>query len=71
MRRLALQPFRLGRPTATPDVRILSLRRYPYRLYYTVTAVAVVILHIRHTSRLDPNLGELATEPGRRPARAR
>jgi plasmid stabilization system protein ParE len=59
MQRLALRPFLLGRPTATPEVRLLSLTRYPYRIYYTVTAVAVVILHIRHTARLDPDLGEL------------
>lgn len=59
MRRLARRPFLLGRPTATPDVRILSLTRYPYRIYYSVTAVAVVILHIRHSGRLDPDLGEL------------
>jgi len=31
----------------------------PYRVYYTITAVAVVILHIRHTARIDPDLGEL------------
>jgi hypothetical protein len=37
----------------------LSLTRYPYRIYYTVTAVAVVILHIRRTARLDPEAGEL------------
>ncbi len=59
MRRLALRPFLLGRRTATPGVRILSLRRYPYRVYYTVTEVAVLILHIRHMARLDPDLGEL------------
>jgi plasmid stabilization system protein ParE len=59
MRRLALRPFLLGRRTAIPDVRVLSLTRYPYRMYYTVSEVAVVILHIRHTSRLDPDPGEL------------
>jgi toxin ParE1/3/4 len=59
MRRLALRPFLLGRPTATRDVRLLSLTRYPYRIYYTVTAVAVVILHIRHSARLDPDLSRL------------
>jgi plasmid stabilization system protein ParE len=58
-RRLALQPFLLGRPTSESEIRILSLTRYPYRIYYTVTAAAVVILHIRHTARLDPDLGEL------------
>jgi plasmid stabilization system protein ParE len=59
MRRLALRPFLLGRPTANPAVRLLPLRRYPYRIYYTVTAVAVVILHIRHSARLDPDLSEI------------
>jgi plasmid stabilization system protein ParE len=58
-RRLALQPFLRGRPISDSDIRILSLTRYPYRIYYTVTAVAVVILHIRHSSRLDPDLGGL------------
>lgn len=59
MRRLALRPFLVGRRTANPEVRLLSLTKYPYRIYYTVTAVAVVILHIRHSSRLDPDLSEL------------
>jgi plasmid stabilization system protein ParE len=58
-RRLALQPFLLGRPISGSEIRILSLTRYPYRVYYTVTAVAVVILHVRHSSRLDPDLTEL------------
>jgi plasmid stabilization system protein ParE len=58
-RRLALQPYLLGRPISASEIRILCLTRYPYRIYYTVTAVAVVILHIRHMSRLDPDLGEL------------
>ncbi len=57
-RNLALRPFLLGRPTADPEIRILSLTRYPYRIYYTATAVAVVILHIRHSARLDPDLSE-------------
>src|SRR5262245_21979375 len=59
MQRLALRPFLLGRPTADADIRALSLTRYPYRVYYTVTEVAVVILHIRHSARLDPDLGKL------------
>jgi plasmid stabilization system protein ParE len=58
-RRVALQPFLLGRATSDPEIRILSLTRYSYRMYYTVSEIAVVILHIRHTSRLDPDLGEL------------
>ncbi len=49
MQRLALRPFLLGRRTATPDVRVMSLTRYPYRIFYTVT----------HSSRLDPDLSDL------------
>jgi toxin ParE1/3/4 len=33
------------------DVRVLSLVRYPYRIFYRVGAGTVTILHIRHTSR--------------------
>ena len=58
-RRLALHPFLLGRPISDSEIRILSLTRYPYRIHYTVTAVAVVILHIRHSARLDPDPSDL------------
>jgi toxin ParE1/3/4 len=58
-RRLARHPLRLGRSIRGSDVRILSVTRYPYVIYYTVTAVAVVILHVRHTARRAPDLGEL------------
>ena len=34
-----------------PDVRILSPTKYPYRIYFMTTDMAVVILHIRHTAR--------------------
>jgi plasmid stabilization system protein ParE len=59
MQRLALRPFLLGRRTSTPGVHVLSLRRYPYLVFYTVTEVAVLVLHIRHTTRGAPDLGEL------------
>jgi hypothetical protein len=49
----------LGVKTADPDILYLAPIRYPYRIYYMVTAVAVVILHVRHGSRLDPVLAEL------------
>lgn len=34
-----------------PSVRVVPLVRYPYKIFYTVLADAVQILHIRHTSR--------------------
>ena len=49
----------LGTPTTMVDVRILAPTKYPYRIYYTLTDDAVVILHIRHTSRANPETGEL------------
>ena len=49
----------LGVETAEPGILYLAPIRYPYRIYYTVTAVAVVILHIRHSARLDADLSEL------------
>jgi hypothetical protein len=48
-----------GVETAEPDILYLAPIRYPYRIYCTVTAAAVVILHIRHSSRLDPDLSDL------------
>ena len=49
----------IGVATSEPGIRILPPTRYPYRIYYTVTDVAVVILHIRHSARHDPDLGDL------------
>lgn len=49
----------LGITTSRPDVRILSPTKYPYRIYFTVTDEAVVILHIRHTSRRIKRLDRL------------
>jgi toxin ParE1/3/4 len=39
--------------TDEPGVRVLTLGRYPYRIYYAVDAQAevITILHARHTSR--------------------
>lgn len=50
----------MGVATNKPPIRILPLTRYPYRIYYTLTAEAVVILHIRQTSRPLPDLDDLA-----------
>ena len=47
---------RLGVRTTDPDIRILPPTRYPYRIYYTITDEAVVILHIRHSARRDPGI---------------
>jgi toxin ParE1/3/4 len=37
-----------------PGVRVIPLVRYPYKIFYRVTAEAVEILHIRHDARREP-----------------
>ena len=49
----------IGVATSEPAIRILAPTRYPYRIYYTLTGDAVVVLHIRHSARRDPALGDL------------
>ena len=46
----------LGRATDEPGVRVLTLTRYPYLIFYAVLTDTVVVLHIRHGARepLDP-----------------
>jgi addiction module RelE/StbE family toxin len=39
-----------GYRTEDPDVRVIFVARYPYKIFYRVRD-AVEILHIRHTSR--------------------
>jgi plasmid stabilization system protein ParE len=39
-----------GYRTHNPDVRVIFVARYPYKVFYRVRD-AVEILHIRHTSR--------------------
>jgi toxin ParE1/3/4 len=39
-----------GYRTDDPDVRVIFVTRYPYKIFYRVRDV-VEILHIRHTSR--------------------
>jgi plasmid stabilization system protein ParE len=50
---------RLGVRTSEPDIRVLPPTRYPC-IYYTITADAVVILHVRHSARRDPDFSNLA-----------
>jgi toxin ParE1/3/4 len=47
---LAHQPDS-GYRTDNPEVRVLFVVRYPYKIFYRVRDDAVEILHIRHTSR--------------------
>jgi toxin ParE1/3/4 len=45
----------LGVTTTEPDIRVLPPTRYPYRIYYTTMREAVVVLHVRHSARRDPD----------------
>jgi plasmid stabilization system protein ParE len=56
--RLGKFPY-IGTTTTQSGIRILAPTRYPCRIYYTIADGAVVILHIRHTSRQAPDLDEL------------
>jgi toxin ParE1/3/4 len=52
--RLLTRPL-IGVLTSNPEIRILPPSRYPYRIYYTIQGDDVVILHIRHSARLEPD----------------
>ena len=45
----------IGQATNRAGVRVLKATRYPYRVYYSVRANEVVILHVRHTARQTPD----------------
>jgi toxin ParE1/3/4 len=40
-----------GYRTDNPEVRVMFVVRYPYKIFYRVRDDVVEILHIRHTSR--------------------
>jgi toxin ParE1/3/4 len=37
--------------TDNPNVRVKVVRRYRYKIFYSITGDTVEILHVRHTSR--------------------
>jgi plasmid stabilization system protein ParE len=41
-----------------PEVRVVPLLRYPYRIFYKVHDESVEILHIHHTARLESDMEE-------------
>lgn len=47
----------IGRRTEFHGVRVLSVVRHPYLIYYSIEADKVVIVHIRHGSRDKPDPG--------------
>jgi plasmid stabilization system protein ParE len=45
--------------TQRQNVRVVPLVRYPYLIFYTVTADEVIILHIRHAARAPVEPGDV------------
>ena len=50
---------RRGQATDKADVRRVPVVRYPYAVYFRVSGDEAHIVHIRHTSRRVPKVGEL------------
>lgn len=48
---IAQWPESSRRAAGRPDVRVVPLGRYPYRIFYRVSGDTVEILHIHHTAR--------------------
>ena len=51
--RIGRWPESARRVEQRPDVRVVPLLRYPYRIFYRLRDDRVEILHIHHTARLD------------------
>jgi toxin ParE1/3/4 len=49
--RIAQWPQSVRRSAKYPGVRVVPVGRYPYRIFYKVTADTVEILHIHHSAR--------------------
>jgi len=47
---IAEQPLSYQR-TDDPDIRVLVVRRYRYKIFYSAAGDIVEIIHVRHTSR--------------------
>src|SRR5262249_41680765 len=53
--RIRRSPESAPRVTRRSHVRVVSVVRYPFRIFYRVRAATIDILHIRHTSRRPAN----------------
>jgi toxin ParE1/3/4 len=48
---IARWPASARRASGRPEVRVVPLGRYPYKIFYRVAADTVEILHIHHSAR--------------------
>ena len=44
----------MGHPKYKPGVRMITVRRYPYLIFYSVENSEVLILSVRHAARRPP-----------------
>ncbi len=49
--RIGRWPESARRSAKRPGVRVVPIGRYPYRIFYRITADTVEILHIHHAAR--------------------
>jgi plasmid stabilization system protein ParE len=54
--RICLVPLAAPRVSQRSGVRVVSVVRYPFRIFYRVSAGDVEILRVRHTSRQQPKI---------------
>jgi toxin ParE1/3/4 len=55
--RIAARPMTAPPVSGRRNVRVVLVRRYPYKIFYRLSDEAVEILHIRHTAQ-RPWVGE-------------
>ena len=49
----------LGHTTNVSGVFLRSVAKYPYVIFYTIRPSEIVILHVRHTARREPDPSEV------------
>jgi plasmid stabilization system protein ParE len=54
--RICRAPQSAPRLTQRSDIRVVTVVRYPFRIFYRVRGDTLDILHIRHTSRRLPRI---------------
>jgi plasmid stabilization system protein ParE len=52
--RVAERPYSAQSVSNSPDVRVVPLIRYPFRIFYRIAHDQIEILHVHHSSRKAP-----------------
>ncbi|MBI4093639.1 type II toxin-antitoxin system RelE/ParE family toxin [Candidatus Kaiserbacteria bacterium] len=48
-----------GQETSNDRVRVMPVSSYPYLVYFAIENGTVVVVHVRHSSRMPPRTREL------------